>query len=307
MTLYLITCSCGEKPLRAFAGEKVDGVWHSPLGPCYHVDDALAVERAARAKAEAERDRLRDALEGQTQHSIALSHIVEGLRRLALGEQGAFGIRDTKDIAPHHSRLALEAAEAIEKQQARADVLNALAVKEKSRADAATVAFANMQGALTIQAARATAAEARVAELEAKQSEPWCLECEAAEGREAALREVNAKNVTYALNEGLRADAAERRAATEKERADSLMRYRAAVEGFTPPEPPTLREPVEPSGKKIDVSNPYVVGAKGDRIVILGMVRDLSKEDALTLAAWIVAIVGDRESFEVILDAVSNT
>jgi len=60
----------------------------------------------------------------------------------------------------------------------------------------------------------------------------------------------------------------------------------------------------------MDVSNQFMVGALGDKVVItLPPTRPLSKEEALTLAAWLVAIVtGDPEHvFQPILSAVLST
>lgn len=58
----------------------------------------------------------------------------------------------------------------------------------------------------------------------------------------------------------------------------------------------------------------FITCARGD-MVVLQLVHsgrpaggaELTKYEALTLAAWLVAIVGDREGFEEILQAVEST
>ena len=44
--------------------------------------------------------------------------------------------------------------------------------------------------------------------------------------------------------------------------------------------------------------NKWGVGMQGDSIVILGSPRRLSKDDALTFAAWIVALTGAEDEFQ---------
>jgi hypothetical protein len=61
--------------------------------------------------------------------------------------------------------------------------------------------------------------------------------------------------------------------------------------------------------RPIDTANRFLVGgsADGHRIVIVGLPSlrpHLTHEHALTLAAWLVAMVGDRERFDRILDAI---
>jgi hypothetical protein len=59
---------------------------------------------------------------------------------------------------------------------------------------------------------------------------------------------------------------------------------------------------------KIDTTNKHLVSSQGERIVIMLPPRGpIEKDDALTLAAWIVAIVGDEERFREILSAVEGT
>lgn len=62
----------------------------------------------------------------------------------------------------------------------------------------------------------------------------------------------------------------------------------------------------------IDTTNKHLVSSTGDEIVILNpparMAR-MSRVDALTFAAWIVAVadIGDDPTFAEILDAVRST
>ena len=57
----------------------------------------------------------------------------------------------------------------------------------------------------------------------------------------------------------------------------------------------------------IDASNAFLVGGRGDRIVIGLHKRELTHDEALTLAAWLVALTGKREAFLELLDAVEGT
>lgn len=58
----------------------------------------------------------------------------------------------------------------------------------------------------------------------------------------------------------------------------------------------------------------FIVGGKGETVV-LQLVQgglpaggaELTKDEALTMAAWLVALVGDREGFDEILQAVEST
>lgn len=58
----------------------------------------------------------------------------------------------------------------------------------------------------------------------------------------------------------------------------------------------------------IDTANVWGVSAQGDRIMLVfpGRTRDMSEDEALTLAAWLVVIVGRDTRFEEIRDAVSG-
>ena len=54
--------------------------------------------------------------------------------------------------------------------------------------------------------------------------------------------------------------------------------------------------------------NEFAVSIRGDEIVIIALRASMSKERALGLAAWLVAMAGgDREEFEAVLDAVEST
>jgi hypothetical protein len=57
----------------------------------------------------------------------------------------------------------------------------------------------------------------------------------------------------------------------------------------------------------IEANNKFLVGTQGERIVMLFPApRSLAREDALNLAAWIVALA-DRGEFAPLLEAVKNT
>jgi hypothetical protein len=64
---------------------------------------------------------------------------------------------------------------------------------------------------------------------------------------------------------------------------------------------------------EIDTFNKFGVGVRGDDIAFLQPVpRQLTRADALLLAAWIVALIGDQrhegeQTFEDVLTAVENT
>lgn len=57
-----------------------------------------------------------------------------------------------------------------------------------------------------------------------------------------------------------------------------------------------------------DTANHFNVGARGDDIVVLsGMGRPLSRERALNLAAWLVALADEDGEFDRLLEAVKAT
>jgi hypothetical protein len=58
--------------------------------------------------------------------------------------------------------------------------------------------------------------------------------------------------------------------------------------------------------EKDSLWNKWGVGAQGDWIVILGPPRRLSKDDALTFAAWIVALTGAGDEFQKRLDEICS-
>lgn len=61
---------------------------------------------------------------------------------------------------------------------------------------------------------------------------------------------------------------------------------------------------------EIDTTNKYLVSRRGGDILILATNARLSKENALNLAAWLVALADDGtapHSFAEILRAVQNT
>lgn len=59
---------------------------------------------------------------------------------------------------------------------------------------------------------------------------------------------------------------------------------------------------------KIDTANHYLVGRRGDQLVVLlPVVGEISKDHALVMAAWLVALADDSEGyaqFHRVLDAV---
>lgn len=58
---------------------------------------------------------------------------------------------------------------------------------------------------------------------------------------------------------------------------------------------------------KVDTTNKFVVSSSNDDIVFLRPVpQRLSKDDALLLAAYIVALVADSDQWEAVLTAVEN-
>lgn len=58
---------------------------------------------------------------------------------------------------------------------------------------------------------------------------------------------------------------------------------------------------------KVNVFNKHMVGVKGNNIVIMIPPREMSKEDALILAAWLVALAEEEEGeFDKIRLQVSN-
>lgn len=58
---------------------------------------------------------------------------------------------------------------------------------------------------------------------------------------------------------------------------------------------------------ELDASNKYMVGVKGDEIVILNPnCRILSKQQALNLAAWLVTLADDNDEFGLMIEKVQN-
>ena len=56
-------------------------------------------------------------------------------------------------------------------------------------------------------------------------------------------------------------------------------------------------------------ANKFLVGVRGDKVVFSGLLipREISKEDALNLAAWIVALADLKGEFPKLLEQVQNT
>lgn len=58
----------------------------------------------------------------------------------------------------------------------------------------------------------------------------------------------------------------------------------------------------------MDTMNKFAVGVRASQVTFpVGLPAIMSKDDALLLAAWIVAIADDGEKFDKILDAVVGT
>lgn len=59
---------------------------------------------------------------------------------------------------------------------------------------------------------------------------------------------------------------------------------------------------------ELDTSNRFRVGVSGAHIVMLRPPRgSITKEDAINLAAWLVALADDGDKFRATLEAVENT
>jgi hypothetical protein len=60
---------------------------------------------------------------------------------------------------------------------------------------------------------------------------------------------------------------------------------------------------------EIDTANEFMVACQGDKVVIMNPPRGLlSQDEALVLAAWLVALsFAERSRFDEVLNAVENT
>lgn len=58
---------------------------------------------------------------------------------------------------------------------------------------------------------------------------------------------------------------------------------------------------------EIDTFNKFLVGMKGDNVTIMRMSPLMTKQDALLLAAYLVALADDDNEFAEVLKAVQNT
>ena len=59
--------------------------------------------------------------------------------------------------------------------------------------------------------------------------------------------------------------------------------------------------------EELDTVNLFAVGVHGEDIVVLAPARNLTKEGALNLAAWLVAVSGEEEKFAALLERVMQT
>lgn len=57
----------------------------------------------------------------------------------------------------------------------------------------------------------------------------------------------------------------------------------------------------------IDASNKFFVGVQGDNIVILRPCQQMSKADAINLAAWLVCLADTNDSFGLVIEKVQST
>ena len=54
----------------------------------------------------------------------------------------------------------------------------------------------------------------------------------------------------------------------------------------------------------MDTANLFAVGSRGEIVTIGRQVTPISKEEALNLAAWLVAMADDRDEFPALLEAI---
>lgn len=58
----------------------------------------------------------------------------------------------------------------------------------------------------------------------------------------------------------------------------------------------------------IDTTNKHLVGVLGDKVIVMKPpTQPLAREDAMLLAAWLVALSDHDNEFQKYLDAVRNT
>ena len=60
----------------------------------------------------------------------------------------------------------------------------------------------------------------------------------------------------------------------------------------------------------MNIGNKYLIGIRGDKIAFINPPKrfeELSKDDTLLLAAWLVALADEDGKFDKILDEVQNT
>jgi hypothetical protein len=57
----------------------------------------------------------------------------------------------------------------------------------------------------------------------------------------------------------------------------------------------------------IETTNDQLVALHGDKIIVMRPKFEMSPDEALRHAAWLIAVVGDEERFKEILQAVFNT
>lgn len=59
--------------------------------------------------------------------------------------------------------------------------------------------------------------------------------------------------------------------------------------------------------QELDTSNRFMVSAAGPNISIMRTPTTITRDDALNLAAWLVAMADREDKFPALLDAVQNT
>ena len=56
----------------------------------------------------------------------------------------------------------------------------------------------------------------------------------------------------------------------------------------------------------VDTMNRWLIGSRGESLVVMAPPRELTHEEALVFAAYLVAMVGDEERWQEVLAAVQD-
>jgi len=97
--------------------------------------------------------------------------------------------------------------------------------------------------------------------------------------------------------------AAELKAMTPQQLADRI--HGATHELFRRIDPGSFAP--DPSSEPIETINDQMVGVHDSTILVISPKQRMTPEEALRHAAWLVAVVGDTDRFQAILQAVFNT